>query len=77
MGENHPAYLDSPYDMAIRDAYKRFDEALENILACFDEPVNVIVASDQFQAVPYQNKYYALVNKWAILSTNHKRLGQC
>jgi predicted AlkP superfamily phosphohydrolase/phosphomutase len=68
MDEDHPAYTDSQYDTAIRDAYKRFDEALENILACFDESVNVVIASDHgFKSCHTEVNINALLHQWDYL----------
>lgn len=68
MNEHHPAYTDSQYDTAIRDAYKRFDEALENILACFDESINVVIASDHgFKSCHTEVNINALLHQWDYL----------
>ncbi|OSO97485.1 hypothetical protein B9H04_12965 [Halorubrum ezzemoulense DSM 17463] len=68
MDETHPAHTDSQYRTAIRDAYKRFDEALENILACFDEPVNVLIASDHgFKPCHTEVNINALLDEWDYL----------
>ncbi len=46
MDEEHEAHRPSDYADAIPRLYERVDEAIGRILDCFDEPVNVVVASD-------------------------------
>ncbi|WP_336337135.1 alkaline phosphatase family protein [Haloarcula brevis] len=68
MHESHPAHEDSSFGAAILDAYKRFDEALENILACFDERVNVVIASDHgFKPCHTELNINALLNQKGYL----------
>ncbi len=46
MDEDHPNYSPSEYESTILEVWKVVDESMAEILDTFDEPVNVVVASD-------------------------------